>query len=869
MVNDEPKVNLKVRLDNIFQYVNDKVTSWSQTPSNDKYPSEKLVKDSLDEKISKSNISGLIKNDGTVDTNIYISASDECGTFTELKTLIDNAQTGDIVVLEKDYKNTGNEDFPRINKVIKIIGNGHIIDGNNVNRIFNVNVDGIIFENIVFINGSNNALYGRKMNIFDCVFINNFEYYDGGAVCCDYDVNIVNSTFINNKVETDDWNSCGGAIWIGGNNSVIQDCLFIGNSASATGYDGLGGAIYIDGNQNQSKILDCTFIDNSASSNGGGIYSSTQNFKVYNCTLENSSLYNTTNVNYLTEHQSLKTINNESLIGTGNIEIKVGDDYGTFTELQELLDNTYNGTLNLDKDYQCQNGENPIYSYNDININGNGHIIDGNNISHFELNGGNLYNIKFINCHSDYNGGAVYSFQKIQIDNCLFMNNTSGGNGGVLDFESDNDIVTNCIFINNKSQGDGGVLYSECEGYKFINCIFSNNSSNYNGGALWVAPYEDEITIKDCVFVDNTATGDGGGIYAYSNGETKVYNCTFIESSLYNVTNIDYITEHQNINGKEDKTNKINVITDSSTDIEYPSAKSVYDFVSALSGGGGISDFYIDTTTDEIVIEADGSGGGGGSVDIITEWEQTLSDEKVPSEKLTKLSIDDKANINHTHTKSQITDFPTIPNKVSDLNNDSGFITSSSLPTKTSDLTNDGDGTNVFVKNNDSRLSDARTPTVHNHDDRYYTETEIENLLDDKISKSQTNGLIKNDGSVDTNTYLTQHQDISGKLNISQTSYKGKNVVVDSSSGNITFEDKPTVPSASSTTPSADTTNGSVGDGTTWARSNHTHPKSSLYAESSHNHNYSNINNVTVVDVVVTYTDNTTETIKLLKYNGS
>lgn len=44
------------------------------------------------------------------------------------------------------------------------------------------------------------------------------------------------------------------------------------------------------------------------------------------------------------------------------------------------------------------------------------------------------------------------------------------------------------------------------------------------------------------------------------------------------------------------------------------------------------------------------------------------------------------------------------------------------------------------------------------------------------------------------------------------------------------------IPSASSTTPSADTTNGSVGTGTTWARSNHTHPKSSLYAESSHTH---------------------------------
>ena len=72
-------------------------------------------------------------------------------------------------------------------------------------------------------------------------------------------------------------------------------------------------------------------------------------------------------------------------------------------------------------------------------------------------------------------------------------------------------------------------------------------------------------------------------------------------------------------------------------------------------------------------------GGGGGGVDIVTSWESTLSDEKVPSEKLTKNTID---NLN-------------IPTKISDLTNDSDFIETSS-----------------------------------------------------------TSGLIKNDGTVDTNTYL-------------------------------------------------------------------------------------------------------------------
>ena len=69
---DEPKVTLKVKLDNIFQMISNKVTSWSQTPSNDKYPSEKLVKDNLDLKENLSNKTNSITDSST--TTQYPSA---------------------------------------------------------------------------------------------------------------------------------------------------------------------------------------------------------------------------------------------------------------------------------------------------------------------------------------------------------------------------------------------------------------------------------------------------------------------------------------------------------------------------------------------------------------------------------------------------------------------------------------------------------------------------------------------------------------------------------------------------------------------------------------------------------------------------
>lgn len=57
-----------------------------------------------------------------------------------------------------------------------------------------------------------------------------------------------------------------------------------------------------------------------------------------------------------------------------------------------------------------------------------------------------------------------------------------------------------------------------------------------------------------------------------------------------------YLTEHQNISGKEDKTNKVTSLSSSSTDTQYPTAKCVYNMIGdvesiliRLTTGGGVS----------------------------------------------------------------------------------------------------------------------------------------------------------------------------------------------------------------------------------------------------------------------------------------
>lgn len=120
-------------------------------------------------------------------------------------------------------------------------------------------------------------------------------------------------------------------------------------------------------------------------------------------------------------------------------------------------------------------------------------------------------------------------------------------------------------------------------------------------------------------------------------------------------------------------------------------------------------------------------------------------------------------------------------------------------------------------------------------------------LNQNKINKSDivTNLTTDNDNKVLSAKQGKLLQD--NKLNKNQTSYKGKNVVVDNNSGEITFEDKPTIPEASTTTPLSDSTNGSTGNSDKWAKADHVHPKSNLYAESGHNHDntYIKLSNTT------------------------
>ena len=76
------------------------------------------------------------------------------------------------------------------------------------------------------------------------------------------------------------------------------------------------------------------------------------------------------------------------------------------------------------------------------------------------------------------------------------------------------------------------------------------------------------------------------------------------------------------------------------------------------STSGKVKTYRI-TFTDGNTFDYQVTDGSDASVTIVSSWNSTTSDSKVPSEKLTKDSLDAKANTGHTHTISNVTNLQT------------------------------------------------------------------------------------------------------------------------------------------------------------------------------------------------------------------
>ncbi|MBR0059452.1 MAG: hypothetical protein IJP99_09010, partial [Methanobrevibacter sp.] len=232
----------------------------------------------------------------------------------------------------------------------------------------------------------------------------------------------------------------------------------------------------------------------------------------------------------------------ETLLGASNDESILSSDAGTFTELNELIQNGGNNII-LDKNYIFSEGSDDefinaiVISTDDLTIDGNNNVLDGNNMARiFQITGNNvlLKNIIFkngnTNSTSDRGGAIAFYGINNTVDGCYFYNNTVALHGGAIAFYGINNTVDHCYFYNNTASLGGAITATGGDSTRFVdlkNSVFSDNIATTNGGAFYSYTYS--VSSTNCTFINNKATYSGSTLFGY-------YTVNAIDSKFINNT---------------------------------------------------------------------------------------------------------------------------------------------------------------------------------------------------------------------------------------------------------------------------------------------------------------------------------------------
>ncbi|MDY5614227.1 Ig-like domain repeat protein [Methanobrevibacter boviskoreani] len=256
----------------------------------------------------------------------------------------------------------------------------------------------------------------------------------------------------------------------------------------------------------------------------------------------NSSNISTQNSNYENSNTVLPSNSNN------NVSTLTDEEDHSFTDLQSLLDSSKSDTISLTNNYICNGAiDSEIINAGGISfspsetgsytINGNGHFIDGNNLTRiFNCNNFNgnltLKNIIFKGGSSTQNGGAIYWYTDYTLNliNCTFINCKSNG-GGAIYAKSINGTIINSTFINNTANSGGGAIQWTSDNVTITNTGFTNNTASNFGGAIYLIGSNAALT--NISFTNNTAAGYGGSIY-WGGANGTAINTTFTNNTVKN-----------------------------------------------------------------------------------------------------------------------------------------------------------------------------------------------------------------------------------------------------------------------------------------------------------------------------------------------
>ena len=404
-------------------------------------------------------------------------ADDNEGNFSDIQTLIDNANENDTIELSGNY--IGSETL-NVDKALTIKGKGATLYAKGLPHVFNINANNVVLKNINFVNcyvspfgeffdkvGGVICWYGANGTLSNCSFVNcssspSVDFYDvGGGAVCWYGANgtLSNCSFVNCYTNVYGNYMFGSVVRWYGANGTLSNCSFVNCFSSITEGLAYGGAVCCYGVN--SVLSGCSFVNCSANY-GGAVCWYALKGSVVNCSFVNCSSSEGGAVYWNDD--------NDVLSGCSFVNCSSSEGGAVYWGGK-------NGILSNCSFVNCSNHDNYMYAHNV----GGAVYWGGKN--------GILSNCSFVNCSNpvheyDIYGGAVYWVgDNGVLSGCSFVN-CSAEHGGAICWISDDGILFNCSFVDCYSYIDesfsyGGVIsIHESVIFSVYKCTF--NSSVYN-----------------------------------------------------------------------------------------------------------------------------------------------------------------------------------------------------------------------------------------------------------------------------------------------------------------------------------------------------------------------------------------------------
>ena len=114
------------------------------------------------------------------------------------------------------------------------------------------------------------------------------------------------------------------------------------------------------------------------------------------------------------------------------------------------------------------------------------------------------------------------------VSDCTFVNNVADIGCG-MNVNGASPVLTRCVFSENSATADGGGMniFSDSNPV-LLGCTFSGNTATGGGG---IANWNSDPLLIDCSFMGNSASADGGGLFTVENSSPTLVNCVFSGNS--------------------------------------------------------------------------------------------------------------------------------------------------------------------------------------------------------------------------------------------------------------------------------------------------------------------------------------------------